>query len=277
MLRKICVVVLVLAAGGFASPESCRCRCRPTDPCWPSQSEWQKLNNTLAGHLQAVRPVASVCHDPSFDANACAAVKASYNDSTWRAAHPGAVQWINWETRPSTRESCYVDTARTTPCGQGRISLYSAAVQSAADIQAAVRFAGKHNLRLAIKNSGHCYLGRSTAPESLQIATHALNSIEFTDNFVPKGGKTAEGPAVTVGAGVLLKPLYDAVAKHNVTVIAGSSHTVGIAGGYLQGGGHSPLGTWKGMGADNVLEYTVVNAEVRRCHKRSHPCLGSPG
>ena len=265
MRRTILLALLSsVSSPAFACPKNpSHCRCRPADPCWPSATEWQALNATLAGHLQAVRPVASVCHDPAFDAAACAAVTSSTHDSTWRAAEPGAMQWTNWEARPAANQRCYVDTARGVPCGQGRVSLFSAAARGPADVQAAVRFARAHDLRLAVKNSGHCFLGRSSAPESLQIATHAMDSIVFADSFVPEGGHASAGPAVTVGAGVLLKPRYDAVAERNVTVVAGSSHTVGIAGGYLQGGGHSLLGTWKGMAADNALEFTVVDAEVR--------------
>ena len=35
-------------------------------------------------------------------------------------------------------------------------------------------------------------------------------------------------------------------------------------GGYLQGGGHSPLSRWKGLAADQVLEYDVVTADGQR-------------
>ncbi len=255
-------LVLALACAVTASRSASHCRCRPADACWPSLAQWQKLNVTLAGNLQAVRPVASICHDPTFDTAACAAVTSNSSDSTWRATEPGAVQWTNWEERPSKNESCYVDSDRGIPCGQGRISLFSVVAQNASHIQAAVRFARKHDLRLVIKNSGHCFLGRLSAPESLQIATHVLDSIQFINDFTPEGSSKSEGMAVTIGAGVLLKPLYEAVAKHNVTVVSGFSHTVGAAGGYIQGGGHSPLATWKGMASDNALEFRIVDAEV---------------
>lgn len=138
--------------------------------------------------------------------------------------------------------------------------------RSTADIQHAVRFARKHNLRVAIKNSGHDFLGRSSAPHSLQILTFWLKSITFTDDFHRDGDRKAEGlgPAVTIGAGVNLKQLYSATKEKGVTVAAGSSHTVGAAGGYIQGGGHGILGHWKGMASDNALEFKVVTAEVRR-------------
>lgn len=93
-----------------------------------------------------------------------------------------------------------------------------------------------------------------------------MKSMAFTNRFVPEGaaGSTSEsfGSAVTIGAGVQLKELYVAATKHNVTVVAGLARTIGAAGGYIQGGGHSPLGNWKGMASDNALEFKVVNAKV---------------
>jgi hypothetical protein len=136
--------------------------------------------------------------------------------------------------------------------------------ECASHIQQAVRFAKRHNLRLVIKNSGHDFFGRSTAPESLQILTNRMKDIQLSDNFKPAGAPKhkSEGSAVTIGAGVSLQELYPAAGKQGKTVVAGVSHTVGAAGGYIQGGGHSFLGYWKGMSTDNVLEYTVVTANV---------------
>ncbi|KAG8425075.1 hypothetical protein J3458_001815 [Metarhizium acridum] len=92
-----------------------------------------------------------------------------------------------------------------------------------------------------------------------------MKSMAFTNRFVPEGaaGSTSEsfGSAVTIGAGVQLKELYVAATKHNVTVVAGVAHTVGGGGGYIQGGGHSPLGNWKEMASVNALEFKVVNAK----------------
>ena len=44
-------------------------------------------------------------------------------------------------------------------------------------------------------------------------------------------------------------------------VVSGDCPTVGIAGGYTQGGGHSLLNSVYGMAADNVLEFEVVTAD----------------
>nr|KMM67303.1 isoamyl alcohol oxidase [Coccidioides posadasii RMSCC 3488] len=246
-----------------AVPSRSHCRCTPSDGCWPSAARWKALNESIDGNLVALKPVGNVCHDPTFDENACAKITAMQQDSVWRSQVPGAVQYINWETWPEKEEKCYIDMDRKTPCGQGQISEYSAAVQTPKHVQNAVRFAATHNLRLAVKNTGHCFLGRSVAPESLQIFTHQMKDIKFTDEFVPKGkrDRRAVGSAVTIGAGVQLSELYKATTKENKVVVAGFAHTVGAAGGYIQGGGHSALGPWKGMAVDNVLEFNVVTAK----------------
>jgi FAD/FMN-containing dehydrogenase len=51
--------------------------------------------------------------------------------------------------------------------------------------------------------------------------------------------------------------IYEEAAKYNLTIVGGADPNVGI-GGYLTGGGHSPLGSYHGMAVDNVLEIAVV-------------------
>lgn len=183
-------------------------------------------------------------------------------NSPWRAAQPGAVQWTNWEARPEGNESCYLDTAPESRCSQGRISLYSVQAKSAAHIEAAVQFAKQHNLRLAIKNSGHDFMGRSAAPESLRILTNAMKIIHIIDDFVFTGENISEGQAATLDAGVFLQEMYASLRERNKVVVGGSSHTVGQRRVIFQGGGHSFLGTWKGMASDNALEFSIVTAAV---------------
>lgn len=137
-------------------------------------------------------------------------------------------------------------------------------VKPVKQIQKVIRFAKKHDLRLAIKNTGHSFLGQSTAPESIQLFTFNMKDITFTDNFIPRNcdhGK-GYGSAVTYGAGVQLRQLYDALASKGLMAVGGYSATVGAAGGFIQGGGHGALSPWKGLAADNVLEFTLVNADV---------------
>jgi FAD/FMN-containing dehydrogenase len=179
----------------------------------------------------------------------------------------GALQWENWEAWPEQNQQCYIESPQSVPCGQGRVSLYSAEVETAEHIQAAVNFAVKYNVKIAIKNSGHDFLGRSSAPYSLQISTYKMKNITVVNTFVPSvpSGITAPSGvrAVTLAAGVQEHDLYTYLATQGVMVVGGSANTVGIAGGYIQGGGHSIMGWIAGMASDNALEFTVVTANVR--------------
>jgi hypothetical protein len=48
-----------------------------------------------------------------------------------------------------------------------------------------------------------------------------------------------------------LADVYRDAAAHNVTIVGGSARTVGAAGGYLTGGGHSPLAHFYGLAVDS--------------------------
>jgi FAD/FMN-containing dehydrogenase len=174
----------------------------------------------------------------------------------------GGLQQVNWEVNALLGETCYVDSNKGIPCRQGNLPLYGVAVESAEDISTTIKFASQRNLRLVIKNTGHDFLGRSTAKGSLSIWTHRMRSISFSDDFKQQGCSKWFGSAVTIGAGVQLSELYSAVAQHNLSVVTGMAHSVGAAGGYIQGGGHSPMANLFGMSTDNVLEYKVITAKV---------------
>jgi FAD/FMN-containing dehydrogenase len=123
--------------------------------------------------------------------------------------------------------------------------------------QAGVRFAQKHNLKVAIKASGHDLLGRSTAKNSLLLWTRHFQDITFHDSFVV-GGKDM-GSAVTVGSGVGLHTLYEATKSQSKIFVGGTAASVVQAGGYVQGAGHSTLSPLFGLAADNALGATVVS------------------
>ncbi|PKS08601.1 hypothetical protein jhhlp_004987 [Lomentospora prolificans] len=242
-----------------------KCRCLPSQPCWPSMDKWQALNESVHGHLSQVSPIGAACHEPTYNEAQCTNLLSGLmHDSSYRAANPGASQWANWEAWESHNETCYVDGDTSVKCQQGRVSLYSVAVESVDEIAAALKFATKHNIRLVVKNTGHDFSGRSMAANSLQIHTRKMKDIEFSDEFVAHGAPkdaSPSGKAITIGAGVQLVDLYKFCHEKNVSVVAGFSSTVGAAGGYIQGGGHSVISPWKGMASDNVIQFSVVTAD----------------
>jgi FAD/FMN-containing dehydrogenase len=63
-----------------------------------------------------------------------------------------------------------------------------------------------------------------------------------------------------MGAGVQGFEAMAAAAAKGLVVIEGECPTVGVAGGYTQGGGHSALSTAFGLGADQTLSFEMVTA-----------------
>jgi FAD/FMN-containing dehydrogenase len=64
-------------------------------------------------------------------------------------------------------------------------------------------------------------------------------------------------PAITAHAGHSVGDVYDKLSEYNMTFVGAADPNVGL-GGYLTGGGHSPLGSEYGMAADNVLQLSLV-------------------
>ena len=132
-------------------------------------------------------------------------------------------------------------------------------MRDVSDIQAGLQFANATGTPLTIKNTGHDYQGRSSAPGSLALWTHNIRpDINLTEDFVPDGCQQSVGNAVTFGAGQQFGGLYEFANENNLTIIGGISSTVGTAGGWISGGGHSQISNKFGLGVDNVLQIKTV-------------------
>ena len=64
-----------------------------------------------------------------------------------------------------------------------------------------------------------------------------------------------------MGAGVQAFEAYAAADQHGLAVVGGECPTVGLAGGYTQGGGHSALSSMYGLAADQTLEWEVFTGD----------------
>lgn len=236
------------------------CRCLSSDPCWPSVETWNQLNASLTGGLVRVYPPAKPCHGDNINQEECKVVHDRWYDGYWRSDQPGAMISVNFEIQSNETWGCQLNVSSSLPCSQGNLPLLAANVSNVADVQKAVQFASKHNLRLVIKNSGHDYIGRSTAADAFSIWTRHLDEITFHDAFVPNNTNAAPTTAVTIQTGVRIGDLYEAAAQRNLVIVAGAASTVAEGGGYIGAGGHSPISTMYGLAADNVLQFTVVLA-----------------
>jgi FAD/FMN-containing dehydrogenase len=150
--------------------------------------------------------------------------------------------------------------------------------ESPDDIADVVRFVRERGLRLAIKNTGHDYLGRSSGSDALLLWTHPMRQVSVHNSFTPAGmPPDAEPniPAVAVGAGARWLEVYQALGPHRRLALGGGCTTVGAAGGFIQGGGFGSFSKAHGTAAGNVLEMDVVTADGERvvASAHSHPDL----
>ncbi|KIM28702.1 hypothetical protein M408DRAFT_131454 [Serendipita vermifera MAFF 305830] len=234
--------------------------CTYPNSCWPSASAWSSLNRTLQGGLVRSRPPAAPCHDDFLNVTACDEVKQNWLHEFWRSEQPGAYQDLAWENGDSY---CNINNPQNQTCSQGLVPIYMAQVKSTADVQAAVVFARDHGLSTRVKGAAHDYLGRSSGNGTFGIQTTKLSGIEFDDSFKPTGAgrNTLAQTAVHVAAGEHWYYVNKAASEHGVVVVSGASYSVGAAGGWILGGGHSSLSPQYGLGVDNVLQFEIVTPD----------------
>ena len=101
------------------------------------------------------------------------------------------------------------------------------------------------------------YMGKSTGQGGLGLWMHNLNAIEVLSDY---SSPNYHGPALKLGAGVVTSAAYETANQHGLRIVGGDCPSVGIAGGFTQGGGHSVLSSQYGLGADQVVEWEVVTA-----------------
>nr|BAZ95824.1 oxidereductase, FAD binding domain cpaB [Curvularia pallescens] len=249
---KVSTITLPLLSSlvnGLVKPETCRCF--PGDVCWPSDEQWAALNTTVGGRLIKTVPLGQPCHGSDYDEAECKALASLWKKPTVHINSSSSIQAPIF-----ANASCDPFTSPDKPCLMGNFVHYAVKATGADDIAATISFAEKHNVRLVIRNTAHDYMGRSTGAGGLAIWTHFLKDTEIID----WNDDQYTGKAITIGAGVQGSELQDAIKAAGLVGVTGECPTVGIAGGYVQNGGHSPLATSFGLGADQTLEFKVVTA-----------------
>ena len=226
----------LLASPYFASVST-------ASPSWPTTATWDTLKSQVSGRLiQVASPLQPCIDDPS--GGQCASVLKDLQNPFFNEDQPGATQTTGWAD-----------------AWDAAVSPYAVAAESAEDVAAAVRFARAHGVRLVVKGTGHDYLGRSNAPNSLLIWTHNMRDVTVQDDFRIAGGSGPGQPAISVGAGTRWLEAYEAATQHGRYVQGGGCTSVGAAGGFIQGSGFGSFSKRFGTGAAGVLEYEVVTAD----------------
>ncbi|KAK1590714.1 LOW QUALITY PROTEIN: isoamyl alcohol oxidase [Colletotrichum navitas] len=241
---------------------SCQCKCTPGDLFWPSDKEWGRLNSSVSGRLIRAVPPAAPCYTgPARDAAVCEAVTQGWQSTLFQAAQPiGYVYPLNL--------SCplvpFTANASSATCTIGNSPVYVVNATSEEDIAKAVEFARDHNIRLAIKATGHDFLQRSTGYGSLSIwLQHFRQGLNFHDDFqavneCPKSDWT--GSALTITGAYSWAEVNPAAFEKNLIVVSGNNEGPSSTGGWTQGGGHSRVTRYYGLGAQQVLSARVILA-----------------
>ncbi len=133
--------------------------------------------------------------------------------------------------------------------------------ETPADASATILLARRSGVPLSIRCGGHSVAGRSST-EGIVIDVTPMRSVAVTHGVA------------TVGAGVRLGDLYEALYEHGITIPAGCGPSVGIAGLTL-GGGIGILGRKSGLTCDRLRRAQVVLADGRliECDEDREPDL----
>lgn len=225
-----------LPAGGWG-------KSRPRKPDWPSRSDWERLRDQVGGRLLAVdSPLQEAVTHPGTAA--AADVIEKMKNPFYILDHPGATQSTGWFQ-----------------AWKAQVSPWAVAAESPADVAAAVKFARQHGVRLVVKGTGHDYLGRSNAADSLLVWTHRLRDLTSHDAFVPVGGSGPGVPAISAGGGAVWLEVYDEVTNRQGRFVQGGGCTSVGPAGFILGGGFGLLSKRFGSGAGSLLEAEVVLAD----------------
>ncbi|KAL0579412.1 hypothetical protein V5O48_002583 [Marasmius crinis-equi] len=260
------VATSVLSFTSSSAGQDANCKCLYGDACWPSDSAFEQLSTQLSQPLVHPIPPAAACYPTSNPLGNCTDAQANSTNGNWLADQAGAYQNTNFGAYISTNgtvSTCSFNVTLGLPCEQGSVPPIGVDARTVEDIQTAVRFASEHNLRLVVKNTGHDYLGRSAGRSGFMIWTHHLKNITYSESFTPEGASADETyKALTIAAGVQWHEAYSAAQQNNRYVLGGISQdgSVGAAGGWIGGGGHSAFALKYGLGVDNAIQFTVVTA-----------------
>jgi len=130
--------------------------------------------------------------------------------------------------------------------------------RNARAVGATIDWCRGHNLSFALRCGGHSYEGFSQS-KSVVIDMRLMNGVT-----VNVAAKTA-----TVGAGVSLGAVYQAIAPHGFAFPGGSCPTVGVSG-HVLGGGYGYLARSYGLACDNLLSVDLVNAQGQIIRADAH-------
>ncbi|KAL7961535.1 hypothetical protein V8C34DRAFT_311760 [Trichoderma compactum] len=208
-----------------------------------TSAQWQAFNQSIAGRLKITTILASPCFpsSPNFNNTECAVIRQSYSRGRFRGA------------------------PQMPTCALGSLSALYVDAEEPADVTITLRCVRQHGIRLVVKNTGHDVLGRSAAANTLALRVYKLKHMSFHSSFIARNCSASNQQNVgVIGAGVIAEDAVAFFSKQGMMVTVGGCPSVGIAGGFGQGGGHGPLAPTVGlMAASSRLQPQVAWAYWR--------------
>lgn len=157
-----------------------------------SPPAWSALNQSVNGKLQVGRPLALPCYSRytselktgdtdnvlmTPEMSVCETIQSNKNDPVFIGDNFGGYMSYNFAPCVATGQDCKLSALLPVDpispligvCAQGGVPSYFVNASSVEDVQRSLEWANEQNVRLVIKNTGHDYRGRSTAPDSFAI------------------------------------------------------------------------------------------------------------
>jgi len=250
--RAVLGTTAAVAAGVLVAPGA-----RAAEPLsrasssWPSRAKWRALDKQVGGRLITTSLPWIDATPETFEL---------LKNPFWNEEQPGALQSTGWY-------GAWLAAA----------SPYAVRAQQTSDIVAAVNFARENDVKLVVKGTGHDYLGRNMAPDSLLVWTHDMRTITMHDEFVPEGAPAGTEPvhAMTVEAGTRWLEAYRAATLAGRFVSGGGCTSVGACGGFTFGSGFGPFSKRYGTGSGGIVQAEIVTADgkVHTVNEFSEPDL----
>src|SRR5947209_2644048 len=136
--------------------------------------------------------------------------------------------------------------------------------RTAADVSAAVTFATRTGLEVAVRGGGHSAAGQSVVDDGLMIDPSTMNGVTVDP----------QARRARCGGGSLLGDVVTAAQEHALGCPVGVVGHTGV-GGLTLGGGMGWLTRKHGLSIDNLVSAEVVTADgsILRADEKQHPDL----
>jgi FAD/FMN-containing dehydrogenase len=122
--------------------------------------------------------------------------------------------------------------------------------RSILDIQAIVRVARRHGLRVAPQGTGHNGTALTSLEQTILVKTHEMREVRIDP----------DARIARAEAGAICLDVAGPASEHGLAFLSGSSPDVGVVG-FALGGGIGWLARHYGMAADSVLAVELVTAD----------------